>query len=170
MALASEIDRIAATTVFNGIRPLIRGALVALQVGFDGRSTSQISFLTSISGGTTEDLWLSDATHILYSLNADTEANSIRCSQTTLEAVKRAIENIGQRRGELGAINNRLEVAVRNTASTREVLSGAAAAINDLDVARATANLARLMILQQAGAAILAQANIAPKLALELLA
>jgi flagellin len=168
-ALASEIDRIAVTTELNGISLVSGHHAVSFQIGFDSRSTSQITFLTALSGGTLDDLSLALNSRLLYSLNGATEQEAIRASLTTLDAVMAAIQNVSEKRGNLGAINNRLETAVQNLAVSRENFSAAESRIRDVDVATASADLVRNQILQKTAAAVLGQANQQPYLVLKLL-
>jgi flagellin len=83
--------------------------------------------------------------------------------------VNGAIQSLAQTRGALGATESRLRLAVSNLSVARENFAAAESRIRDLDVAEEAANLTRLTILQNAGAAVLAQANQAPALALKLL-
>ncbi|MBF0096588.1 MAG: hypothetical protein HQM04_08525 [Magnetococcales bacterium] len=86
-----------------------------------------------------------------------------------LSIVLDAINRVSSTRGELGAIEGRFTSNIANLNNVVENLSGARARILDADIAAETANLTKLSILQQAGTAILAQANQLPQLALQLL-
>jgi len=83
--------------------------------------------------------------------------------------VNSAISSLASTRGVLGAAESRLRVAINNLSVARENFASAESRIRDVDVASEAAELTRLGILQQAGAAILAQANQQPGLALSLL-
>ncbi|HIJ84889.1 MAG TPA: hypothetical protein HPQ00_11910, partial [Magnetococcales bacterium] len=83
--------------------------------------------------------------------------------------VKEAIDRVSATRAELGAIQNRFEANIKNLSNVVENVSAARSRILDADVAEETANLTKLAIMQQAGTAILAQANQQPQLALQLL-
>jgi len=168
-ALASEIERIAITTVFNGVRLLSGGAATVLQVGFNSGSTSQISF-TGVQG-TLAALGLasSGSSALTYSISADTSDAAQTASRLALDAVNAAITSLAIQRGNLGASEARLNVAIKNLAVSRENFAAAESRIRDVDVAAEAAELTRLNILQQAGAAVLAQANQQPQLALQLL-
>ena len=166
MSLGSEIERIAGTTSFNSIQLLSGGSTVQLQVGFDSQATSQISF-TGVQG-TLNSMGLGSASGVLnYSLVAATD--SANSSLSALNAVKSAITSLSSTRGTLGAVQSRLNVAVNNLQVARENFASAESQIRDVDVAQEAANLTRLNILQQAGSAVLAQANQQPALALTLL-
>lgn len=169
-ALGSEIQRIAVTTTFNGLNLLSGGATVQLQVGFNSSSNSQISF-TGVQG-TLTSLGLSSggSAQLIFSLNAaGTAANGQASALSALDAVKLAIGSLTTSRGTLGAAESRLSVAVNSLQVARENFASAESQIRDVDVAQEAANLTRLNILQQAGAAVLAQANQQPALALSLL-
>jgi flagellin len=169
ISLASEVDRIAATSRFNGVTMLMDDVALTFQVGFDSQSTSQITFLTSASGGTLKALLLSQGDRLVYSLNATTIGAAVEASKTALDAVMAAISNVSDKRGNLGALNNRLETAVSQVTTMRENMLAAAARIRDIDVATESAEMVRRTILAQVGASILAQANQTPALALRLL-
>ena len=79
-----------------------------------------------------------------------------------------AIQNVASVRGELGALDNRLTTTINNLSISVENLSAARSKIKDVDIASETA-LTQANILMQAGISVLAQANSAPQLALELL-
>ncbi|MBF0108994.1 MAG: hypothetical protein HQL76_07465 [Magnetococcales bacterium] len=83
--------------------------------------------------------------------------------------VKEAIDRVSATRAELGAIQNRFEANIKNLSNVVENVSAARSRILDADIASETANLTKLAIMQQAGTAILAQANQQPQLALQLL-
>ncbi len=167
-ALGSEITRIAATTTFNGINLLSGGSEISLQVGFDGTANSRISF--SGVEGTLKSLGLATTGDTLsFSINAGTTETGQAAARTALDKVRLAISSLTTNRGTLGAAESRLTVALNSLAVARENFSAAESQIRDVDVASEAANLTRLNILQRAGAAVLAQANQQPALALSLL-
>ncbi len=168
-ALSSEIERIAVTTSFNGLALLSGGAQVSLQIGFNSRSTSQISF--SGVAATLASLGLANpgTSALVYSLNAGTTASGQMAARSALDAIKGAISSLTSNRGTLGAAESRLNVTITNLQVARENFSAAESQIRDIDVAAESADLTRLNILQQAGAAVLAQANQQPSLALSLI-
>lgn len=86
-----------------------------------------------------------------------------------MDAVNAAIVSVTRNRGTLGAAESRLDTTIRNLQVARENFLAAESRIRDVDVAYEAAELTRLSILQQAGTAILAQANQQPQLALQLL-
>ncbi len=169
LALASEIERIAVTTEFNGVKLLSGSNVVALQVGFNSNSNSQISY--SGIQGTLESLGLAGAgsSQLIYSVNGTTIETGQSAARLALDAVKNAIGSVTAARGILGATDSRLRVTVDNLSVARENFASAESRIRDVDVAAEAAELTRLNILQQAGASVLAQANQQPTLALQLL-
>lgn len=168
-ALGSEIERIAVTTEFNGVKLLSGNSAVVLQVGFNSTSTSQISY-TGVQG-TLAALGLANAntSSLTFSLNGVSLTEGQSASRLALDAVNSAIQSLASTRGTLGAAQSRLEVAINNLSVARENFASAESRIRDVDVASEAAELTRLGILQQAGSAILAQANQQPSLALSLL-
>lgn len=169
VALASEVERIATTTSFNGVRLLSGNSSVVLQVGFDSASTSQISY-TGVQGTLTSlGLAGTGSSALTYSISGTTITDGQSSSRTALDAVRRAISSLASTRGTLGAAEARLNVAINSLQVARENFAAAESRIRDVDVASEAAELTRLGILQQAGAAVLAQANQQPSLALSLL-
>lgn len=168
-ALMSEIERISITTEFNGLKLLSGGGDVTFQVGFDGTSTSQISY--SGVQATLAALGLAGANSSAhtYSILGTTDVASQSASRLALDAINAAITSVTRNRGTLGAAESRLEITISNLQVARENFQAAESRIRDVDVAQEAAELTRLGILQQAGTAILAQANQQPQLALQLL-
>ena len=154
-ALSDEITRVSTATEFNGTKLLDGSAgSISLQVGHSSAADNKISVdMEDISGlgALTEDI----------SSTGDADA--------ALDAIDTDIDTVTTARGALGAVQNRLESTVRNLASIIENQSAARSRIRDADFAAETANLTRTQILQQAGAAMLAQANALPSNVLSLL-
>lgn len=86
-----------------------------------------------------------------------------------LQRIDKAIDSVSSARGELGAIQTRFEKAVENIDIQNENITAARGRIIDADFASETANLSRSQILQQAGTAMVAQANQLPQNVLSLL-
>lgn len=168
-ALGSEIERIAITTEFNGVKLLSGGNELVLQVGFNSGSTSRISYQGV--QGTLAALGLAAAgvSNLQYSINGISITEGQSASRLALDAVNSAISSLAATRGVLGATESRLQVAINNLSVARENFLSAESRIRDVDVASEAAELTRLGILQQAGASVLAQANQQPSLALSLL-
>jgi flagellin len=163
VALGSEIERIANSTEFNSLSLLGSAtSTFTLQIGLDATSNSQISF-SSVSG-TVEALGIGNSSsQLTVSVGTATGA------QAALTSVRAAVSSLTANRGTLGAVESRLNTAIANLQTSRENFISAESQIRDVDVASEAAELTRLSILQQAGAAILAQANQQPGLALALI-
>jgi len=157
-ALSSEIQRIADVTEFNNINLLSNGANLSLQVGWENGVNNVITFST---GKIIEASGISNV--IPGAISTVASANGM------LSEVSIAINAISNLRADFGAIQNRLESAVRNMDNVIENQSAARSRVLDADFARETANLTRTQILQQAGTAMLAQANSMPQGVLSLL-
>ena len=168
-ALASEIERIAYTTTFNGLRLLSGGGEVVFQVGFNAASTSQVSYTGVEATLAALGLAPNNSSALTYSIIAGTDVASQSAARNALDAINAAITSVTRNRGQLGAAEARLEVTIGNLQVARENFKAAESRIRDVDVASEAAELTRVNILQQAGAAILAQANSQPQLALQLI-
>jgi flagellin len=90
-------------------------------------------------------------------------------AEKAISVIDGALSQIDAIRGGLGAVQNRFQSTISNLSNVSENLSAARSRILDADIAQETSNLTKQNILQQAGVAILAQANQAPQLALSLL-
>ena len=90
-------------------------------------------------------------------------------ASATLHQIDRALTTVSATRSTLGAIQNRFESVVSNLSNVVENVSAARSRVMDADIAAETAKLTKNAILQQAGVAVLAQANQQPQLALQLL-
>lgn len=169
VALGSEIERIAVTTEFNGVALLSSNDSLIIQVGFDSTSTSQI-VISGITGTLTSlGLAATGSSGLSFSINGGTISEGQSSSRLALDAINRGIQSLASVRGNLGAAESRLRVAINNLSVARENFAAAESRIRDVDVASEAAELTRLGILQQAGASVLAQANQQPGLALSLL-
>jgi flagellin len=168
-SLRNEIDRIAATTQFNG-QGLVDGSLssgtasssqVLIQVGIDSGSNSRINLNTEIALDAVTSTSLGIDT---LSVTAAAEA------LTTLDTINSAISTVTQGRGKVGAVQNRLTRSVGNLSVTIENLQAAESAIRDADIAEEIATLTRNQILVQSSTAMVGQANLIPQSILQLLA
>ncbi|KAA0876591.1 flagellin N-terminal helical domain-containing protein [Nitrincola tapanii] len=90
-------------------------------------------------------------------------------AQKAIGIIDNALDTINNLRGDLGAVNNRLEFTINNLSSISQNVSAARSRIEDADFAQESANLSRSQVLQQAGTAMLAQANAQPQQVLSLL-
>ncbi|KOO76253.1 flagellin [Stenotrophomonas pavanii] len=124
----------------------------------------------------TAKTWGTAAAAGAYTAGADTAANvqkldvsTVLGAQQALEVVDKALGAINSTRADLGAIQNRFTSVVANLQTSSENLSASRSRIKDTDFAKETAELTRTQILQQAGTAMLAQANQVPQGVLSLL-
>jgi flagellin len=156
--LESEINRIVGVTEFNG-HNLINGDLsggVDFQVGMNNSASDRIAL--TITNADATNLGLNDD-----ALTSQTGA------QQAIDALDSAIQSVATSRGTLGTTQNRLTVTLSNLANMHENLSAANSRIKDVDIAEESASMTRNQILQQAGVAVLAQANALPQSALALI-
>ncbi|MEO8248423.1 MAG: flagellin [Burkholderiales bacterium] len=119
------------------------------------------------------DSGLADATVLAADSSAsfakDLDINSVAGAQQAIELVDAALQSVNGSRADLGAIQNRFSSVVANLQTNSENTSASRSRIQDADFAQETANLSRSQILQQAGTAMLAQANQLPQSVLSLL-
>ncbi len=158
-----EIDRIASTAEFNGIK-LLDGTVSSLnvQVGI-GTDVSTSAVTIDLSQPmTSSDLGLTSGTIHIDGTNG---ANAL----SAISAITDATGAVSSVRAGFGAAQNRFETSIRNINMTAENLSAANSRIRDVDVALETSTMTSLQILQQAGVSILSQANTTSQLALNLL-
>jgi flagellin len=161
-ALANEIRRITDVTEFNGTTLLGSANTVSFQVGWENGANNVITVSTvdvASAGTGSVGAVISTTTHI----STATKANSL------IAQVDNSINKISELRADFGAVQNRLESSVRNMENVVENQSAARSRIRDADFAAETAELTRTQILQQAGVAMLAQANGLPQNVLSLL-
>ncbi|HPE81840.1 MAG TPA: flagellin [Gammaproteobacteria bacterium] len=161
--LKAEIDRIFDSTEFNGTNLLATNASLTMQVGFKAGGSYQIKISTEALQ--TKTLASGGLNSVLgnLSIGSGGQAGSL------IALLDTAINNISAKRADFGAKQNRLEATVRNNANVIENQSAARSRVMDADFAAETANLTRSQILQQAGTAMLAQANQLPQNVLSLL-
>ena len=163
-SLQSEITRIANATRFGG-RVLLDGTLSG--------SGSALTFQVGIFNNSAVDritLDIGDATASGLQIEpADAAISTAASAQNALAKVDSALSAVSTVRGNLGAAQNRLQSTINNLASSIENLSAANSRIRDADIAAETAALTRAQVLQQAGIAVLAQANVSSQVALTLL-
>lgn len=173
-ALGAEINRIVEATTFNETPLLSNTTPINLQVGYQSDPPTnqvQISFadlsaLTSVDDlDTVDDTDPSNPVTVAGANNIGSEAGAL----AALDLLDADIDTVSGARADIGALQNRLESTIRNLANVVENQSAARSRIRDADFAVETANLTRTQILQQAGTAMLAQANAIPQNVLQLL-
>ncbi|KTD52399.1 flagellin [Legionella rubrilucens] len=139
---------------------------------FDGalRGSLSISAVDSIAiGGTVANLGLSAAI-AKDSLGVDSiDVSTAAGAQEAIKRLDSALNSVTSNRAAMGALQNRFESTISNLQNVAENLSAARSRIQDADFAAETANLTKAQILQQAGTAMLAQANSIPQSVLSLL-
>ena len=140
----------------------LTGAVVTGQVTFD----SDKSF--SVVGDAGETVTLASEASELNSVN-NMDVSSVDAANLALATVDAALNTVSNQRAKFGAIQSRFGSTIANLATNSENLSAARSRIRDTDFAKETAELTRNQILQQAGTAMLAQANVAPQNVLTLL-
>ena len=145
-ALQSEMERIALATTFNG-KQLLTGTdtTFTFQIGAGTAAENQISVATVAS----------DFSALVTNL-AVTDTGG---ATAAMDAIDTALNTVSDARAGLGALQSRFEGVVTQLQSQNENIQAARGRIIDADYASETANLARSQILQQAGTAMLAQAN-----------
>jgi len=162
-ALFAEIDRISEDTTYNNTAYLGAAAgNVAIQVGYNDGDTITITTqnVTSAQLGSSSTKLSDGASSPTY-----LQINSA----TALATISSAIDQVAGYKADWGAGQNRLEYTVSNLMNVVEFTSAARSRIQDADFALEAAKLSKAQVLQQSGAAMLAQANAAPQLALQLL-
>ena len=155
--LALQVGDALSKTKFNGLAVVGTDATTfTFQVGAYTDDTIDV---------TTTDL-SADATITAVTAGDITDATT---AATAMDDIDAALTTLNTERGKLGAANNRFEAAIATLQVSAENTASARARIMDADFAAETANLARSQILQQAGSAMLAQANQLPQQVLQLL-
>jgi flagellin len=148
--LKQEIERISQVTEFNGTKLLSgQGDKLDFQIGVNNDAfQDRISYDVQLTNASIESLGVNE-------ISVSTKEGA----QTSLKTIDDAIDKVSGQRAALGAIQNRLVSTSNNLQVTNENLSAANSRIRDVDYAQASAQNARNNILNQAGTAVLAQAN-----------
>ena len=165
--LTQEISRIVSTANFNSTNLLSGASTLTFQVGADGAANNQVSV-------TTTNLALSGSAG-LFAFNSSLTATgtvnllTAAAASAAIATLDSDISRVSSTRATFGSVQNRFEAVISNLESYVENLQAGRSRILDADFASETANLSRSQILQQAGTAILSQANSLPQTALSLL-
>lgn len=164
--LAGEIGRTMSATTFNGVAVLNGSAAFDFQVGANSGTTDRITVASS-------SVSLSGATALTNVVSGSTasglETGTALANSAQIAALDLAISAVNDRRATLGAVQSRFENTVSNLRISVENQAAARGRIMDADFASETASLSRSQILQQAGTAMIAQANQLPQGVLALL-
>ncbi|MEQ9496651.1 MAG: flagellin [Deltaproteobacteria bacterium] len=157
-------DSISITGASGGAATLTEGGNVSGVVGGSVSLSSSASFSIDAADAT-----LLAGTASTLSNVASIDIGSQSGANTAISTIDAALTAIDNARADLGAIQNRLDSTISNLTNVSENISAARSRVMDADFATETANLTRGQILQQAGTAMLAQANVSQQSALSLL-
>jgi flagellin len=179
--LTAEIDRIANNTEWNG-RPVLNGNAggsgvtnVSFQVGGNAGQTISVSFATMTGGGLAagaSGMAAASGGAALFTginISGSTTAIAQTAASAAMTGIDQAIENVSNQRASFGASVNQLTHAIDNLTQVSINAASTKSRIMDTDYAKSTSELAKAQIIQQAGTAMLAQANQLPASVLDLL-
>jgi len=152
--LCAEISDIGSQTQFNGINLLTGTSTITFQVGSNDGQTISVSAVQLFGSGAS------------YAVDSSLFSFS---GAITLASIDDAIQNVSNQRSTFGSVQNRLDHRLNNLATYEENLQASESSIKDVDMASEMTTFTQLQILQQAGTAMLAQANAAPESVLKLL-
>jgi flagellin len=169
--LQSELGRIIGNTQFNG-KNVLQGSLsgsanAKFQVGANTGATNQIAF--SIGNQSTRGTASGGIKSVLADTMSIGSAATFTKIMSGISLIDKAINSIDTTRAKLGAVQNRFQVTIDNLNTFVVNQSQARSRILDTDFASETSALSKAQILQQAGNAMLTQANQAPQAVLSLL-
>ncbi len=172
-AVAAAIDAISADTGVSATADATTGAITLTSNSADpivvgGNSTNQAATETA-TGLTFGDTAVTEVAGVATTGFDSLDISSALGADNAMLSMDAALNAINSGRAEMGAVQNRFSSVVANLSSNVENLSAARSRIQDTDFAKETAALTRNQILQQAGTAMLAQANQAPQGVLALL-
>ena len=169
--LIEEINNIANSTNFNGIKLIGSNGQVTFQIGVQAANTLTVNTKQM----TADQLGLVIQTSVTLSGGANITSNvTINISTATgarnaIGIIQDAIKQVSEQRAQFGAVQNRLEHTINNLGVTAENLSASESRIRNADMAKEMTEFVRNQILVQAGTAMLAQANAVPQSVLQLL-
>ena len=170
LQMAQEATRTLGGTQFNGVSILASTGTNTFQIG--ANSSSLIDRLTfdnfNWAGSTTITAVVGTAV-ITGASTAPTAITDTAGAQAAITAIDSAINAVNSQRATFGAVQNRFENVISNLMVATENQSAARSRIMDADYAAETSNLSRAQILQQAGNAMVAQANQLPQQVMSLL-
>jgi flagellin len=163
--LAKEITRVTAGTTFNG-KAILAGTGSGTQTFQIGANTTVNDQVDVVTTDMTADATLTAVTTAVFGTDP---ATSVADLGTIIDNIDTAIDTVNGQRAVLGAAQNRFDAVISNLNIAVENQSAARSRIMDADFAAETANLSRAQILQQAGTAMISQANQMPQQVLKLL-
>ena len=162
---AQTVDAINQIATTTGVNAYIDSATNKIVLSSSAAITVAVGGTGATGSGLTAATTTASTTTGLGTL----DVSSFAGAQLAIQQIDSALGQISGARATLGAVQSRFTSVVTNLQSTSENLSSSRSRIQDTDFAAETANLTRASILQQAGTAILAQANSAPNNVLSLL-
>ncbi len=163
-ALAQEIKRNLAGAAFNGTKLFAAAAALTFQVGANAATTDQITINTQNLAGE------NSIVEVIGAANADAASiGTAAGASAALGKLDTMLATVNSKRAEFGAIQNRFEAVIQTLQVSAENQTAARSRIMDADFASETASLTRSQVLQQAGTAMLSQANSLPNNVLSLL-
>ena len=164
--LNQEITRIVKSTSFNGVNVMTGSATVSFQVGSGTAAENQITFAPVDFNN------MASVTNATLNINSSTfgiTGSDVTASLNALGVIDTALTEVNQKMVKQGAYQNRFTAVISTLSTSVENNSSARSRIVDADYATETSKLARNQVLQQAGMAMLAQANQLPNNVLSLL-
>jgi flagellin len=162
--LQDEITRISENTYFNGINVIGSTSTLSFQIGYESDDAISLT-LQDMASDAIGAITVSSSSEDL----ADQDLQDVTNAGYALDSVDQALSDVDSYRVVMGAVANRLNHTVENLYSRIEQQTAAKSRILDADYAVESANLARAQVLQQAGTAMLAQANASTQNVLSLL-
>jgi flagellin len=168
--LAQEVTRTLEGTQFNGRSILSDTAANTFQIGANNDSSIDRISVDGFDWTAASEITNVVSTGVITGTEVPTlQITDITGAQDVIAAIDTAIDEINSQRAEFGAVQNRFENVISNLMVATENQSAARSRIMDADYAAETANMSRAQILQQAGNAMVAQANQLPQQVLSLL-
>ena len=168
-----EIDRIASTTEFNGIKLLdgTKGTSgITLQIGIDSTTNSKLAVSGDLfASAKTDQLMKNGGTAVTKTTFTGYFTAGGANYSTALDAVDRALAEVSSRQTKIGAMQNRLDSAADALEVQYSNVASSLSTIKDADVAAESSEYIKAQILQQASASLLSTANQAPSIALNLI-
>ena len=161
--LQSEIQRVLGGTSFNG-KHMLGADATAMTFQIGANTTSNDSLTVNTSNMTTN----ADITAVTSSASIGATATD-GAIKNVIDAIDTAINTVNDQRATFGATQSRFDAIISNLQSSVENQSAARGRIMDADFAAETANMSRAQILQQAGTAMVAQANQMPQQVMRLI-
>ena len=168
--LGQEVTRTLGGTQFNGLNILATTDASLFQIGANGNSTIDRLSVAPFDWSTNTDIIGVVGSAVISGTELPVmQITDTAGAQAALAGIDNAINAVNSQRAEFGAVQNRFENVVGNLMVAAENQAAARSRIMDADYAAETANLSRASILQQAGNAMVAQANQLPQQVLALL-